>query len=1109
MQDAVRQDAALVQPGRKPGVRLLVRIAHHVISCGRLSTGRRLHGAIAVFCALTLCLLWAGVAGVVGNDRQHAVTAAVKENENLARAFEEHIVTTIGGLDQLTLLVKLEYEERGTKINLAALLNRLSIPKSVVNQLAVIDRHGYVTASSLPFTRTNLSDREHYGVHLAQDNGKLFISKPVLGRVSGKWSVQLTRRINKRDGSFGGVVVLSLDPYYFARFYRQVDMGGNGLVALIGLDGVVRARQVGSQFGLGQHITRGSLFTHLEKSDNGHYVSRGTIDGARRFTSYRRLRDYPFVVAVGTAESDVLADFEQRRAYLVTAALFVTALLLAVALWLIMLARRHAGYLAQLEDSRARQQAFMDSVPDSGWMKDNAGRFIAVNRAFAARFEVDQEAVIGKTKTDLFGEEGAAEWHREDEEVMRSGRTLRLEHTLEHGGETRWLETIKVPVYDRDGKLRGTTGVSRDITERKRTEAALVESERRLKLALDAAEVALFDWNIATGDVYISECWSVFLGGPPQLTHTSLSALSASVHPEDSASLRAQVIHALKPDVSRYRAQHRVRRNDGSWMWIESQGSVVARDADGRALRMLGINADITERKSIERALRASEERFRNLTELSSDWYWEQDDQFRFTRFSSGFGDRAGVRIEECLGKTRWGIASADVTGEPWAAHRAALERHEPFSEFEMRCTDSKGNARYWSSSGRPVFDASGRFTGYQGTGKDITRRKSAELAMVQAHAFLDSVIENIPDMIFVKDAAELRFVRINRAAEELLGYRREELIGKSDFDFFPSDQARFLVAADCRTLDAGELVDIAEERLETRSKDVRYLSTKKIPIRDELGRPRFLLGISQDITERKRAEQQMREMNNILAERAAQLAALNDELEAFSSSVSHDLRAPLRRIGGFIALLRGRLQDHPDPQVTRMFDRISVAAHRMSELIDDLLDFSRTARGELHKTRIDLNSLVAEVVGELQGDLGSRAVEWRIGALPQVCADRSLFRLALVNLIGNALKYSGKREVAVIEIGCAEHGTAHPAVYIRDNGVGFEMKHAHRLFGVFQRLHNASQFDGTGIGLANVKRIVDRHGGRVWAEAEPGKGATFYIALPAPEAAEGCMDAA
>jgi light-regulated signal transduction histidine kinase (bacteriophytochrome) len=253
------------------------------------------------------------------------------------------------------------------------------------------------------------------------------------------------------------------------------------------------------------------------------------------------------------------------------------------------------------------------------------------------------------------------------------------------------------------------------------------------------------------------------------------------------------------------------------------------------------------------------------------------------------------------------------------------------------------------------------------------------------------------------------------------------------------------------------------------------------------------------EIGERMRAEAQIKELNRDLQARAAQLEETNRELEAFSSSVSHDLRAPLTHMIGFASILQDETAATLDEKAGGHLEKVIKSGRRMAGLINDLLRFSHLSYAGLTLEVVDFNELVGSVVSDFEQETEARNITWIVAWLPSVRGDRAMLRQVFVNLISNALKYTRPREVAEIEISLAKHN-AHEVIFsVRDNGVGFDSNHANKLFGVFQRLHSDQEFEGTGIGLANVRRIVVRHGGRVWAESKPGAGATFYFSLPAP----------
>jgi light-regulated signal transduction histidine kinase (bacteriophytochrome) len=247
---------------------------------------------------------------------------------------------------------------------------------------------------------------------------------------------------------------------------------------------------------------------------------------------------------------------------------------------------------------------------------------------------------------------------------------------------------------------------------------------------------------------------------------------------------------------------------------------------------------------------------------------------------------------------------------------------------------------------------------------------------------------------------------------------------------------------------------------------------------------------IRHDITERRRVASELQRRGELLE-------AANKELEAFSYSVSHDLRAPLRHIDGYASLLRKAVENSLNEKATRYLQTISDSAKQMGQLIDDLLVFSRMGRQEMLRTTVNLDQLVKTILYDLRLDLQGREISWTIDQLPEVPGDPAMLRQVFMNLIANAVKFTSTRPIAKIEIGIGQRLPREIVLFVRDNGVGFDMQYAGKLFGVFQRLHRADEFEGTGIGLANVRRIVHRHGGRTWAEGEPDKGATFYVALP------------
>jgi len=378
---------------------------------------------------------------------------------------------------------------------------------------------------------------------------------------------------------------------------------------------------------------------------------------------------------------------------------------------------------------------------------------------------------------------------------------------------------------------------------------------------------------------------------------------------------------------------------------------------------------------------------------------------------------------------------------------------------------------------------------------REVSHRRDAEQELRDSNRFLDSIFENIPIMVFIKDAADLRFVRYNKAGQSLLGYSQDQLVGKNVFDIYPKEDAESFTAKDREVLERGVLMDIAEETIHTATGATRILHTRKIPIFDDRGKPRYLLGISADVTERRRAEEQIKSLNAGLERRARQLTAANTELESFSYSVSHDLRAPLRAVDGYSQFLEEDYSDRLDDEGRRLLGVVRDSSRKMGILIDELLAFSRLGRAQIAAIEVDMQALVQDVLRELQANEACKSARITVAELPVAWGDRAMLRQVWINLLSNAIKFSGKNDAPVIEIRGNSDGVE--SVYsVRDNGVGFDMQYYNKLFGVFQRLHGSDEFSGSGVGLAIVQRIVSRHGGRVWAEAKPNQGATVFFAL-------------
>jgi PAS domain S-box-containing protein len=381
---------------------------------------------------------------------------------------------------------------------------------------------------------------------------------------------------------------------------------------------------------------------------------------------------------------------------------------------------------------------------------------------------------------------------------------------------------------------------------------------------------------------------------------------------------------------------------------------------------------------------------------------------------------------------------------------------------------------------------------------RDITERKRAQEELRLSEERFRLMVNGVEDYaIFMLDPGG-NVASWNTGAQRIKGYSAQEIIGRHFSCFYPPEDIESGKPARALELAAAE-GRVEDEGLRVKKDGSSFWANVVISaVRDASGNLRGFAKVTRDITDRKKSEEVEKlneELEKRVTERTSELAAANKELEAFAYSVAHDLRAPLRHIDGFSKLLAEHVGASLDEDGKHYLDAIRGSANNMGDMVDDLLNLSRVARKELKLQVTGLTSLVEEVLRDLQSEIKERDIEWKIASLPFVECDPILLKQVFVNLLTNAVKFTRQREHAVIDVNQTSVD-GQSVTYVRDNGVGFSMKYSEKLFGVFQRLHRQEDFEGTGVGLATVQRIIHKHGGRIWAEAELNVGATFYFTL-------------
>ncbi|WP_234418989.1 sensor histidine kinase [Parazoarcus communis] len=532
--------------------------------------------------------------------------------------------------------------------------------------------------------------------------------------------------------------------------------------------------------------------------------------------------------------------------------------------------------------------------------------------------------------------------------------------------------------------------------------------------------------------------------------------------------------------------------NSPDWLSILAFPSLVV--AGMLTLGLLRGKAD--KRARPDRKLLQERNRLRELLELASDWRWETDDAHCYTDISAGFEKQTGEDPQRLIGRAPWESPAIHATEQDWTEYRRRLDQHERTSlVFSHKTEDNR--IHYYELVGSPVFKA-GVFVGYHGIGRSVTSRVSAERALNESEQRYHDVVESVIEVIFQTDP-DGRLSFLNGVWHRLTGHTIERSLGRPFTDFLHPDDCpgvRHMLAQ----IMSGEISECTcQTRLRTRKGEIRWIEASGRPLIGSNGEIRGIAGTLDDISSRKVAELTLKNVNQELESRVrlrtAEMEAANRELEAFSYSVSHDLRAPLRAIDGFARILEEDLSGQLTPATTNYIERIRRATHRMAHLIDALIELARLTRQSVHKEAVNLSELALQIIDEIRSEEPERKVEFEVTREMTVSADRVLVRVMLENLLRNAWKFSAGKPDAKISFGVSLEGERR-VFCVEDNGAGFDMAFAASLFRPFSRLHNSAEFAGTGIGLATVQRIIQRHGGSIRAEAEPGRGARFFFTL-------------
>jgi PAS domain S-box-containing protein len=750
-----------------------------------------------------------------------------------------------------------------------------------------------------------------------------------------------------------------------------------------------------------------------------------------------------------------------------------------------------------------------------------------VNKAFCK--------ILGYSESELKAKHWKEISHPDDiplaEEMVKSlleGKTasVRFEKRYLHkNGSIVYTDVSTYLQRDNEGNPQYFITTINNITDRKLAEAKLIASEERYSLIISASEQGIWDWNIKTSEVFFSEQWKKQIGYEDHEIENSFSSWIDLIHPDETEYCQLAVQSYLNNPVEHFILEFRFRHKNGSYRWIHNKSASV-KDEDENVIRMFGTHTDITERKQAEEEIKKTGQHYQALIEKAPDGIALIDAEGNFKYISPSAKKMFGY------------IPTDEISGHP-AEYTHPDDLQMVISELGKLTGDptyvptikyrfiDKFGYWHWVETTFSNLLANTSVAAIVLNFRDITQRKQLD----EVNTFLSTSGYPGSDKSFFESLAKYlseildsEYVCIDKLDGDGLTAQTVAIYNKGNYDpnvsytlkqtpcgdvvgkaiccfpenvcqLFPHDEAlqdlkaHSYIGTTLWSFDGkpiGLIAIIGQKPLKQAAFAENVLKLVAIRAAGEL--------------ERMQAEEHIRKLNETLEhrviERTSQLNVANKELEAFSYSVSHDLRAPLRAIHSFTSILKEDYNDILNDEGKRICGIIETSSVHMGQLIDDLLSFSRIGRTELQNMKIDMTKMAKTVCSELSGTDEMKRINFRLEKLPFAFGDSATIKQVLINLISNAINYTAKNETPEIVVGF-DKSCIPSAYYVKDNGVGFDMQYVSKLFGVFQRLHSSREFEGNGVGLAIVQRIIHRHGGKVWAEGEVGKGATFFFTLP------------
>ena len=709
---------------------------------------------------------------------------------------------------------------------------------------------------------------------------------------------------------------------------------------------------------------------------------------------------------------------------------------------------------------------------------DNHWRYTFLNDAALSTHPFSREDTIGKVIWDVHpGMKGTVFWDKYHE-AMITGKVIEIDNY--YAPMSTWFLVKVYPSAD------GLTIFYKDITATKTAAQQLSQSLKETtdyKFALDESSiVAVTDQKGIIQHANANFC-KISKFSAAELIGQDHRIINSGYHSKE-------FIKDLWVTIANgkiWKGELKNKAKDGTAYWVDTT-IVPFLDENHKPYQYMAIRSDITEKKKIEE----QQSLFTSIINYSDDAIISKTTDGIITSWNHGAEKIFQYAAAEIIGSHISILIPAHLMDDEKKIMEN-IRKGKIIEHYETERVRKDGCIIHVSLTISPIKDQAGNIIGASKISRDITLQKESEERIIKSEKIYKTIASNIPGSVICLLDTDYRYLLIEGDMLEKLGYSKEKLLGNKAGDVLPAEIFAS-VKNEFKTALQGETVTRESAR------EGYDIISRFIPLKDERGQVYAIMTVAIDITELKNAQRNINELNRGLEEkiikRTEELKKSNEELESFSYSVSHDLRAPLRAVNGYARILEEDYTAVFDEEGKRLLGEVQRNAQKMGVLIDDLLTFSRLGRKELNRTMINMNELAGIAIKEAGITAAQQAMIKQDLLLP-VMADHTLLLQVMINLISNAVKYSSKQDHPLVEIRSAA-GNNEIIYSVRDNGVGFDMQYAHKLFGVFQRLHAAEEFPGTGVGLAMVQRIIEKHKGRIWADAKIAEGATFYFSLPA-----------